>query len=54
MDKRKDNNPHITAEAKGAEDAKAGKPLHECPYRAPQFKHSWLRGYAREKQLSLF
>lgn len=54
MDKRKDNNPHRTAEAKGAQDAENRRPLSECPYKAPQFRNSWLRGYQKAKQLDLF
>ncbi|WP_082896020.1 ribosome modulation factor [Pseudomonas antarctica] len=54
MDKRKDNNPHRTAEAKGALDAENRRPLSECPYKAPQFRNSWLRGYQKAQQLDFF
>ena len=57
MDRRKDNNPHRTAEAKGAQDAQDatnGLPLWGCPYKAPQFRTSWLRGYQKARQLELF
>ncbi|KAA8697262.1 CrpP family ICE-associated protein [Pseudomonas cannabina] len=54
MDRRKDNNPHRTAEAKGSLDAVNRRLLAECPYKTPQFRNSWLRGYQKAKQLDLF
>ncbi|KPW29110.1 hypothetical protein ALQ08_103009 [Pseudomonas syringae pv. delphinii] len=36
----------------GAEAARKSIPLHECPYRHPAMRASWLKGFAQEQQQS--
>jgi len=50
VDRRADNNPHLTVEQSGRDAALAGEPVHACPYRHKAMRNSWLRGYTEAKQ----
>ncbi|MEE4220252.1 CrpP family ICE-associated protein [Pseudomonas viridiflava] len=52
-DRRRFNNPHHAVMLAGAEAARKGISLHECPYRHPAMLSSWLKGFAQEQQQSL-
>ncbi|EPM49150.1 CrpP family ICE-associated protein [Pseudomonas syringae] len=52
LDRRRFNNPHHAVMLAGAEAALKGIPLHECPYRHPAMRASWLKGFAQEQQQS--
>lgn len=51
-DRRSRNNPHTAVMLAGAEAARKNIPLHECPYRHPAMRASWLKGFAQEQQQS--
>ncbi|KWT08283.1 CrpP family ICE-associated protein [Pseudomonas amygdali] len=51
-DRRRFNNPHQAIMPSGAEAAREGIPLNECPYRHPAMRASWLKGFAQEQQQS--
>jgi ribosome modulation factor len=51
-DGRRSNNPHMAVSALGAEAARAGLPIHACPYRHPAMRASWIKGFAQEQQQS--
>ncbi|MBI6855933.1 CrpP family protein [Pseudomonas cichorii] len=51
-DRRRSNNPHISVRAAGAEAARKGCSLHECPYQHPAMRSSWLKGFAQGQQLA--
>nr|WP_198402893.1 CrpP family ICE-associated protein [Pseudomonas syringae group genomosp. 3] len=52
-DQRRFNNPHHAVMLAGAEAARRSIPLHECPYRHPAMRASWLQGFAQEQQQRL-
>ncbi|RMO81496.1 hypothetical protein ALQ33_01165 [Pseudomonas syringae pv. philadelphi] len=51
-DRRRFNNPHHAVMRAGADAARSGTPLHECPYRHPAMRASWLQGFAQAQQQS--
>ncbi|MEE5094983.1 CrpP family ICE-associated protein [Pseudomonas alliivorans] len=51
-DRRRFNNPHHAVMLAGADAARKGIPLHECPYRHPAMRSSWLKGFAQAQQQS--
>ncbi|WP_073168533.1 CrpP family ICE-associated protein [Pseudomonas asturiensis] len=51
-DRRRCNNPHQAVMRAGAEAARNSIPVHECPYRHPAMRSSWLKGFAQEQQQS--
>jgi len=51
-DRRRFNNPHHAVMLAGAQAARDSIPLHECPYRHPAMRASWLKGFAQEQQQS--
>jgi len=53
MDSRRLNNPHAVVERAGREAARNGQRVHSCPYRHPAMRASWLKGFAKEQQLTL-
>lgn len=52
-DRRRLNNPHRAVVSAGAEAARKGLPVHDCPYSHPAMRASWLKGFAQAQQLSL-
>lgn len=42
------------AKARAAADLKAGKQLHECPYKAQAWRTVWLNETQRLRQLDFF
>ncbi|HCE6609055.1 TPA: CrpP family protein [Pseudomonas aeruginosa] len=53
MDRRHFNDPHRTARAIGAEAARKGLRVFDCPYSHPAMRASWLKGFAQEQQQQL-
>ncbi len=53
MDRRRLNNPHAVVESAGREAARNGQRVYSCPYRHPAMRASWLKGFAKEQQLTL-
>ena len=53
MDRRLHNNPHAVVESAGREAARNGQRVYSCPYRHPAMRASWLKGFAKEQQLTL-
>ncbi|WP_082333361.1 CrpP family ICE-associated protein [Pseudomonas savastanoi] len=51
-DRRRFNNVHRAVMRAGAEAALKCIPFHECPYRHPAMRASWLKGFAQEQQQS--
>ncbi|EMJ5104359.1 CrpP family protein, partial [Pseudomonas aeruginosa] len=50
MDRRHFNDPHRTVRAIGAEAARKGLRVFDCPYSHPAMRASWLKGFAQEQQ----
>ncbi|EML4274964.1 CrpP family protein, partial [Pseudomonas aeruginosa] len=48
MDRRHFNDPHRTVRAIGAEAARKGLRVFDCPYSHPAMRASWLKGFAQE------
>ena len=52
-DRRQFNNPHAAVNIAGADAARKGLRVYDCPYHHPAMRASWLKGFAQEQQLSL-
>ncbi|HBO3442560.1 TPA: CrpP family protein [Pseudomonas aeruginosa] len=53
LDRRHFNDPHRTVRAIGAEAARKGLRVFDCPYSHPAMRASWLKGFAQEQQQQL-
>ncbi|EMK3532068.1 CrpP family protein [Pseudomonas aeruginosa] len=53
LDRRHYNDPHRTVRALGAEAARKGLRVFDCPYSHPAMRASWLKGFAQEQQQQL-
>ncbi|MBI8237237.1 CrpP family protein, partial [Pseudomonas aeruginosa] len=47
LDRRHFNDPHRTVRAIGAEAARKGLRVFDCPYSHPAMRASWLKGFAQ-------
>ncbi|WP_081883295.1 CrpP family ICE-associated protein [Pseudomonas sp. BRG-100] len=52
-DRRQFNNPHTAVQTAGADAARKGLRVYDCPYHHPAMRTSWLKGFAQEQQLTL-
>lgn len=53
LNRRHFNDPHRTVRAIGAEAARKGLRVFDCPYSHPAMRASWLKGFAQEQQQQL-